>query len=164
MAKHERGYRALLQQLRERLELAGEVQTRQLNELIKKSEAYLEAAGDLTKDEWALISRALRRDMEAFSEHYLIHREEVDRSVWLQNIRESVWHWLTDLCDRSQIEWTELTDDLEHQGEYRAGELVGYGVLVCTNCGHKTEIYHPAALPACLVCGGQHFTRVPFDP
>lgn len=53
---------------------------------------------------------------------------------------------LLDITDRTKVEWVELFADLEHQGLYQAGDMIGLGVLICDQCGHKTEFNHPTEI------------------
>ncbi len=36
-------------------------------------------------------------------------------------LKDTAWSWLADVTDRTQVEWQELADELEHKGVYRAG-------------------------------------------
>ena len=69
-----------------------------------------------------------------------------------------------DITDRTKVEWVELFSDLEHQGLYEAGEIIGLGVLVCENCGHKTEYTHPTEIIPCIKCGKKEFSRQLLKP
>lgn len=125
------------------------------------AKAYFNAAEDLTQEEISLFTQGVKRDLNEF---YLRYQDESKQSVWLGSINESFWHSLTQLTDKSQVEWSELTADFEHNGIYNCGELVGIGVLKCTKCEQTLEILHPGKLSTCLGCGHHQFTRYSLDP
>jgi len=58
----------------------------------------------------------------------------------------------------------ELFDDLEHQGLYEAGEVIGLGTLVCDECGHKTTYNHPTVIIPCIKCNHTGFSRQSLKP
>ena len=127
MDKRRQGYEAFIAQLKKQWEETEEFQGERLNRMIAKVQAYLEAAGDLTQDELALIAEYVKRDLGNYDES----RAEVPESAFMLALKDTVWSWLADVTDRAQVEWSELADELEHKGVYRAGDWVGLGVLVC---------------------------------
>ena len=42
-------------------------------------------------------------------------------------IKESLWRELADITDKTQLEWREVFQDLNHHGVYHSGEVVGLG-------------------------------------
>ncbi len=56
-------------------------------------------------------------------------KEESD-SVFMRVIKESLWQELADITDKTQLEWREVFQDLNHHGVYHSGEVVGLGNLV----------------------------------
>ncbi|MGR5404709.1 zinc ribbon-containing protein, partial [Vibrio mediterranei] len=50
------------------------------------------------------------------------------------------------------------------QGVYSSGEMIGLGILVCEQCGHKTEYNHPTTISDCPKCGHSTFSRQPLKP
>ena len=66
---------------------------------------------------------------------------------------------LSQITDRTQVEWAELIDDFQHQGVYYQGEYVGMGRYRCSQCQHSIDYTHPAELLSCSHCGGVQFFR-----
>ncbi len=129
---------------------------------IERANEYINAAEELTEDELSLIKKYLKRDLQAFAEK--MAQADDEPSVWLGTLTESIWQGLADITDKTQLEWRELSEDLAHDGIYRAHEWVGLGVLCCTKCKHEQEIYHPTKLETCIQCGNDTFLRRPFKP
>ncbi|GAK82964.1 hypothetical protein JCM19238_508 [Vibrio ponticus] len=77
---------------------------------------------------------------------------------------DSIWQGLLDITDRTKVEWVELFADLEHQGLYEAGEVIGLGTLVCDECGHQTQYNHPTVIIPCTQCGHKAFSRRALKP
>jgi len=79
-------------------------------------------------------------------------------------IENTIWRWALAISDKCQIEWLELSEDIKHDGLYQAGDVVGLGQFLCTNCSRSIAIYHPEALTTCNHCQGTQFRRVAFNP
>ncbi|QKJ86366.1 zinc ribbon-containing protein [Paramixta manurensis] len=154
-------YRELLTSLTERLQ-GGE---RDVDALVEQGRQRLQASGELTHSEVNEVTRAVRRDLEEFARSYGESAEnDLSDSVFLRVIRESIWKELADITDRSQLEWREVFQDLNHHGVYQSGEVVGLGNLVCEKCQFTRAIYTPELLTRCPECGHDHFQRQPFEP
>ncbi|MFQ2702518.1 zinc ribbon-containing protein [Aeromonas caviae] len=160
MDKRQKGYEAFIAQLRKQWEETEEFQGERLNRMIDRVQAYLEAAGDLTKDELALIAEYVKRDLGNYDEG----KSEAPESAFMLALKDTAWSWLADVTDRAQVEWQELADELEHKGIYRAGDWVGLGVLVCDHCEWRHTVLHPEQLGTCPECGANEYHREPLSP
>ncbi|MCX9559447.1 zinc ribbon-containing protein [Vibrio cholerae] len=156
MLKQKASYEALLEEVVETLKHSPDG----VNEIVESSAKYVDAVNDLTKDELALISAYVKADLKEFSQSF----EQSKSSPFYLMITNSIWQGLLDITDRTKVEWVELFADLEHQGLYQAGEMIGLGVLICDQCGHKTEFNHPTEIEPCSQCGGKAFSRQPLKP
>jgi pyrimidine-specific ribonucleoside hydrolase len=83
---------------------------------------------------------------------------------FMRVIKESLWQELADITDKTQLEWREVFQDLNHHGVYHSGEVVGLGNLVCEKCHHHIAVYTPEVLSLCPKCGHDQFQRRPFEP
>ena len=154
-------YQQLIASLSERL-TQGE---RDIDGMVERARQQLLMHSDLTRNEVNEVTRAVRRDLEEFARSY--HENENDDptdSVFMRVIRESLWKELADITDKSQLEWREVFQDLNHHGVYQSGEVVGLGNLVCEKCQFTRAIYTPETLTLCPECGHDHFQRQPFTP
>lgn len=154
-------YEQLLQEVVNRVSKEELLSEQAIEDWLSRSNEMLASSGDLSSDEVELMKKYLRRDLQAFAQE--MHEQE-GASVWLGTIKDTLWHGLVDITDKTQVEWLELSEDLSHDGIYRSHEWVGLGVLCCTNCGHQQEIYHPTRLTRCIECGNDAFHRKPFKP
>ena len=153
-------YRELVASLTERLK-NGE---RDIDELVASAERRLNEAEGLTRDEVRQVTQAVRRDLEEFARSYQESRDEFTDSVFMRVIKESLWQELADITDKTQLEWREVFQDLNHHGVYHSGEVVGLGNLVCEKCHYHLAVYTPDVLPRCPKCGHDQFQRRPFEP
>ena len=158
MSRVEKGYAAYIQRLKEEWQAAEPGEP--LNRLLANTVGYLEAASELTRDELALVSEAVRRDLHALAAARGGYRD----SAFFNALKESVWSWLLELADRPQLEWQSVQDELRHKGSYQSGDYMGLGVLICDKCGHQRQILYPERIAACLECGGKQFHREPMAP
>ncbi|GGI72285.1 zinc ribbon-containing protein [Shewanella gelidii] len=123
---------------------------------------YLLVKADSQADELALVEQFLKRDIASFlqqqNEYVLSH------SPMLMAVENTLWHWLGEITDKSQVEWHELAQDFKHHGYYESGEIVNQGTMVCTGCGHETNIEFPSVILDCTECEGKEFTREQLQP
>ncbi|EPF9729821.1 zinc ribbon-containing protein [Vibrio fluvialis] len=156
MPKQKTGYEALLEEVVETLKQSPE----EVDHILETSGKVVAAANDLTKDELALISAYVKSDLKEFADSY----EEEKSGPFYLMIANSIWQGLLEITDKTKVEWVELFQDLEHQGLYKAGDMIGLGILVCENCGHHVEYNHPTEIVPCIRCGNTAFSRQPLKP
>lgn len=164
MSKLNQSYRELIASLGEKIR-EGE---RDVETLITHARHALESQGDLSHEDAGKVADAVHRDLKEFARSYdeshgSDHKAD-DDSVFMRVIKESVWSDLADITDKTQLEWNEVFQDLQHQGIYHSGEVVGLGNLVCEKCHFTLAIYTPEVLTRCPECGGTQFHREPFAP
>jgi len=153
-------YRELVTALTDRLR-NGE---RDIDALVAQARAQVSQTGELTRTEIDELTRAVRRDLEEFAVSYNESQDDVKDSVFLRVIKESIWQELADITDKTQLEWREVFQDLNHHGVYHSGEVVGLGNLVCEKCHFHLAVYSPDVLPLCPKCGHDQFQRKAFEP
>ncbi|MEJ4043130.1 zinc ribbon-containing protein [Erwinia sp. SLM-02] len=153
-------YREFISSLTKRLE-QGE---RDIDALVDSARQRMNNRGELTRSEIDDVTRAVRRDLEEFARSYAENEQELGDSVFMRVIRQSLWKELADITDKSQLEWREVFQDLNHHGVYQSGEVVGLGNLVCEKCHFTRAIYTPEVLTRCSSCGHDQFQRQPFEP
>lgn len=160
MATQKKHYETLLEQVTETLEHSPD----ELKHWADITEQYRQAASDMTKDELALISAYLKRDLQEFGLNVKESPAPFSDSPFYRVVKETIWEGLAEVTDKTQIEWREVMDDLKHRGVYEAGEIIGLGNLVCEKCGHEELITHVKKISPCLKCGHTRFTRKPLSP
>ncbi|MFM2590691.1 zinc ribbon-containing protein [Vibrio sp. TBV020] len=156
MPKRKAGYEEMLDDVVETLKHSPD----EVNNVIETSGKVAQAANDLTKDEMALVSAYVKSDLKEFADSY----EDSKSGPFYLMVADSIWQGLLDITDRTKVEWVELFQDLEHQGLYQAGEVIGLGCLVCDDCGHKVQYNHPTVIIPCTKCGCKGFSRQPLKP
>lgn len=153
-------YRELVSTFSERLR-SGE---RDIDALVEQARVKISQSGELTHREVETLTKAVRRDLEEFARSYEESQDELTDSVFMRVIKESLWQELADITDKTQLEWREVFQDLNHHGVYHSGEVVGLGNLVCEKCHYHLAVYTPDVLPRCPKCGHDQFQRRPFEP
>lgn len=153
-------YREQVSTLSERLR-NGE---RDIDALVEQARMKISQSGELTHREVETLTKAVRRDLEEFARSYEESQDELTDSVFMRVIKESLWQELADITDKTQLEWREVFQDLNHHGVYHSGEVVGLGNLVCEHCHYHLAVYTPDILPRCPKCGHDQFQRRPFEP
>lgn len=161
MAEKNSKYEEFYQRASEWLDDVNNHEVKSMVKLIDTAKAYLSAAEDLTEEEVSMFLSGLKRDLNEF---YLRYQGESKNSVWLASINDRFWHGLAQMTDKSQVEWTELTADFEHNGIYCRGDMVGFGIFRCNHCQHAVEVLHPSKLCECPKCSHHQFTRYSLAP
>lgn len=103
----------------------------------------------------------LKQDLVEF---YQQTNSEAKHSVYLAVLSEVWWQTLANMSDKAQIEWAELSDDLKNNGEYKTGDVIGFGLLACQQCQEVTHITHYSMVENCLYCGNDTFNRLLLEP
>lgn len=124
--------------------------------LVEKSEGLVRAAESIPEEKLQQFIDNFTYDLHDFYRQY---KSEYKHSLYVKLLQESFWHTLADITDKSQVEWYELHEDIAHKGEYRAGDTIGFGLLVCAQCEHDLTITHLTVVSACSHCGGKYFHR-----
>lgn len=105
---------------------------------------------------------AVKRDLEEFARSYEESHEDESDSVFMRVIKESLWQELADITDKTQLEWREVFQDLNHLACTTAAKwsVWATGLRSAT----ITAVYTPDVLPRCPKCGHDQFQRRPFEP
>jgi len=155
-------YEALITQVKSDYSDDNAMTVKKLFSIVTSSKEYLSLKERAKGNELALVEQFLKRDIAA----YLQEKNDTDlsHSATMITVENTLWHWLSGITDRSQIEWHEVIQDFKHQGHYMSGEIVGQGIMVCTHCGHEMRIEFPGVIPDCPQCDASEFTREALAP
>ncbi len=154
-------YQTLLDKFSHWLKQASDSETRSIVEGMDLLQDWIEAGVEVNKESFYNSLYYLKRDLATFYDSY---QRETQESPYYLSVKDQVWHTLTEMTDKTQVEWHEFTSDAYHDGIYQAGEEVGFGILVCTQCGEKVEITHAQKIHPCFNCQNQTFKRKAIAP
>ncbi|TMM46913.1 zinc ribbon-containing protein [Colwellia ponticola] len=132
-----------------------------IDEFIKQAKLYAEAAETMSEEKLQQFTDNLKYDLHDF---YQLNRKQVEDSVYLGLLNETLWDNLAKLTDKSQVEWAELVDDFNHDGVYKSGDFIGFGELQCEQCDEITTVMHFSEIADCAHCGSKDFIRLPLNP
>ncbi|MBR9729446.1 zinc ribbon-containing protein [Shewanella intestini] len=155
-------YQALITQVKRQYEQNNSLTTKSLFDSVTKGKDYLKLKSTVKDDELDLVEDFLKRDIASF-----LKQENADNfrfSPAVIAMEETLWQWLGGLSDRSQVQWHEITSDFEHQGVYRAGEVINQGKVICNQCHHELDIEFPSIIPGCPNCDHGEFSREALAP
>ncbi|MCF1427034.1 MAG: zinc ribbon-containing protein [Shewanella sp.] len=155
-------YQKLIDQVKAQYAGDPELTTKDLLASVTSSSEFLKLKKSADKDELALVEHFLKRDIVSFLSEQ--HADDVSYSPTLLTMENTLWHWLSEITDRSQVEWHELARDLKTEGHYRSGEIINQGRVICTRCGHAMNIEFPGVIPDCPQCDNDEFTRESLAP
>ncbi|GIU07135.1 zinc ribbon-containing protein [Shewanella glacialipiscicola] len=129
---------------------------------VTQGKEFLRLKEQAGEDELALVEQFLKRDIASFLREQ--NANSLSHSPTVITLENTLWHWLSEITDRSQVEWHELTQDFKHHGYYQSGDIVNQGIMVCTNCGNEMSIEFPSTISDCPECDNGEFTREPLTP
>ena len=145
MSEPVRRYQAWLEQLDASLQRVRDKPLESVVQLMDTVAEFARASADLTAYESRLFIETFFRQQQA----------DTMPSLW----PERLWQQLSEITDKTQVEWLELPADLQHQGIYLQGELVGMGEYHCLHCAGVQTHFHPAELLPCSQCQHVRFVR-----
>ena len=159
-------YQQLLSDIEQRYRNDPDLTLGQLDQVLQQSRAYLAMQSNASTEQMDLIEQFLRRDLAEYARQLELapDTDAPNNSLFSLGLENSIWGWLLEITDRSQIEWHEFGQELRHQGHYDSGDVVGLGELICDNCGHSMVFSHPTTLPKCPSCNGESFSRRLLEP
>jgi|GEM_PF-334345 len=153
------GYHKLLQLLQQRWQQQPDQHN--INDFVEQGMVAYRYASDISEQQLNEIEQQLRDDLTAFVAEKSHQSGAGKQSLELLAMQETLWQWLWQISDNSQVEWQGVADDLQHHGIYQSGEIVGLGRLECKKCQHQLFHYHPDILPTCSDCNNDTFIRQP---
>ncbi|MFV7772613.1 MULTISPECIES: zinc ribbon-containing protein [Shewanella] len=155
-------YEALFDQVKSDFSEDNSMTAKELYKVVTASKEFLRLKKQAKEEELALVEEFLKRDIGSFLAEK--NAKDLSHSPTVIAAENTLWHWLSEITDRSQVEWHEVTQDFKHHGYYQSGEIVGQGTMVCTDCGHEMRIEFPGVIPECPECDGSQFTREALAP
>ena len=132
-----------------------------MNTFIKQARMLAVAAETMSEEKLQQFIENLTYDLHDF---YQLNKKQVNNSLYLGLLNETLWDNLAKLTDKSQVEWAELIDDFDHDGIYRRGDIIGFGTLQCEQCDEIMTIMHASEVTDCVHCGASQFFRLPLTP
>ena len=151
----------LYQNISKWIEDTKEHEITQIVDVVEQAKAYLIAAETIPEREVKQFIDSFIYDLNEF---YRQNQIQAKNSLYLSLMNESFWQLLASMTDKSQVEWSELIKDFEHNGIYHVGDYIGFGELECRKCHQSISITHLSYVTNCLVCDGQQFIRHPMKP
>ncbi|WP_440053768.1 zinc ribbon-containing protein [Pseudoalteromonas sp. T1lg65] len=136
-----------------------DVKEHELDDLSKRFWETQKEFKEYTKHTFDDYYYYLKRDVE----HFLENKAHYDDVAW-QETKANILFEISQMEDRTQLEWTAMLRDFEHQGVYKQGEWIALGQLVCKNCGHKFDVYYATEIPECSECGHGEYIRRALAP
>lgn len=155
-------YQGLISEVKAQYAKDNSLSAKNLFNSVTQGKEFLRLKEQAGEDEFALVEQFLKRDIASFLREQ--HAASLSHSPTLITLENTLWHWLSEITDRSQVEWHELAQDFKHHGYYQTGDIVSQGVMVCTFCGHEMSIEFPSAIPDCPECDHGEFTREALTP
>jgi len=155
-------YQMLIDDLKRRFAENPDLNAKHLYQQLTAGDVYSQLRDEISDKEAELVLEFLKRDIAAYLQEH--NAESLSYSPSVIALENTLWHWLGEITDRSQVEWHELAQDFKHHGYYQSGEIISQGKLVCTSCGHGMDIEFPSVIPDCPECDNDEFIREALTP
>lgn len=161
MKKDQSSIKEVYQKLQAWLEDTKGNEVRSIASLLEQAKVIVIAAEQIPEQKVKQFIANLTYDLSDFYQQY---KADIKHSVYLDLLNESLWENLAQITDKSQVEWSELMDDFQHQDGYHVGDYVGFGQLQCQACQHCVTYSHANVVTDCIACGGKDFNRLSLTP
>ncbi|MBA6389350.1 hypothetical protein H4J38_01005 [Colwellia sp. BRX10-3] len=161
MKQDQSSIKEVYQKLQAWLEDTKDNEVRSIASLLEQAKAIVIAAEQIPEQKVKQFIANLKYDLSDFYQQY---QADIKHSVYLDILNESLWENLAKITDKSQVEWSELMDDFQHQDGYHVGDYVGFGQLQCQACQHCVIYSHANVVTDCIACGGKDFNRLSLTP
>jgi len=155
------GYHKLLECLQRRWLEHGKEES--LEQLVTRGMQAYRFNNEISHQQLSEIEMQLKIDLSGYAQSVSALKNNLNEPFKLV-IEDTLWSWLVAITDKSQLEWIELSQDFNFDGQYRSGDIVGLGQFVCQQCNQQLSIYHPQEIGHCVDCDGELFSRAPFNP
>ena len=156
MTEQSKRYQSIIDKVYDWLEQSARQDVLTMMDILERAKAYLHAAEDLGVDELKTMENFLLRDFNTFSKQL---GQQAEDSLWLKSIKNKLGSLLVDMSDQNRLQMFEMEVDVAHQGQYKAGELVALGEIVCSQCGHRHQVDFVEEIQPCIECGGTEFSH-----
>jgi predicted RNA-binding Zn-ribbon protein involved in translation (DUF1610 family) len=158
-------YNRMMERVRHALEDAEARALPTLRQSVEKARDTAVELEELSRDEAEKISYYVKRDLQDVGRHLSETGNEL--SDWLRfdidRLETRLLELLTQVADRTRVEWAELQRELQQDPPYHSGEVTGPGSLYCAACNQALHFHHTARIPACPHCGNESFRRWPLE-
>ena len=122
------------------------------------------ALNNFVEDEVVKLKEYVKRDLIDAAQY----RDKTDKELdlWLgfdvALMKREFWDLFSEAADQTTIELYQLKEQAA-SAEYRTGEIIGLGTLVCDQCREKLHFQKPGHIPPCPKCNSTHFHRQKFE-
>jgi hypothetical protein len=153
-------YELLLKKAIEEIRQAEDKSGPALHHLIDKISSELNGVEYLSDTELQQLTSGLKRDLVDAADH--IAGPGKDFKSWLsfdmELIEDTLLGLFMDAADKTTVELAELKAEAMAAG-YQTGEVIGFGTLICDECGETLHFHKPGHIPPCPKCKATHFHR-----
>ncbi|WP_371188992.1 zinc ribbon-containing protein [Thalassotalea maritima] len=156
MTEQNQQYQGVFDRLSAWLDKAAPDEMHSIRQWVNKAEEFIDAAADVSVNEYQLSVDSFKNDLLGFYRHY---QQDAEESLYLDAVQEGMWQHLANMTDTTQVEWQEFLDDIDHDGVYRSGDVIGFGRLSCNGCGRVVDITHASTVIDCPKCGHNTYSR-----
>jgi len=156
-------YDSALNRIEKRLAEAEHNTLETLEKEIRDAVEFEQDLERLTKDEVALLSTWLNRDLQDLG--HFVSSTGRGLGAWLNidlsTLGLSLVRALQSVADKTRIDQLELEQKLESDaGTYIEGELATAGTFSCTECDKMVVVTHTRPIERCHRCDNHIFRRV----
>ncbi len=131
-----------------------------VHQVIDEFRDDIEALNNFVDDEVVNLKEYVKRDL--FDAAKYRDKTGKELKLWLgfdaALIKREFWELFSEAADQTTIELYQLKEQAT-SAEYRTGEIIGLGTLVCDQCSEKLHFHKPGHIPPCPKCKGSRFHR-----
>lgn len=136
-----------------------------VQQLIEEAKQKVKEIEEVSEEDRIKLSGWLKRDLDEAI--YYLSAANYEVKDWLgfetSLIKSEVIESLQKLTDRADAELQRMKDKIHKPYDYHTGEVMGFGTLVCDECGEKLHFHKAGKIPPCPRCHKSNFHRKQLD-
>lgn len=134
-------------------------------QLIEEAKQTVKEIEEVSEEDRVKLSGWLKRDLDEAI--YYLSTADYEVKDWLgfetTLIKSEIIESLQELAYRAGGELQQMKDKIHKPYDYHTGEVMGFGTLVCDECGEKLHFHKAGKIPPCPRCHKSSFHRKQLD-
>jgi len=158
-------YEKMYEHVAENLHKAKDKTGSLIHELVDEAKEKATAIEEVTEEDATKLTTWLKRDLDD-AINYLSETEYALKD-WLgfetSLIKNAMIHALLETADKTTVALLRMKENAHEPYDYHTGEVVGFGTLICDECGEKLHFHKAGHIPPCPKCHKTSFHRIQIE-
>lgn len=136
-----------------------------IHDLVDEAREKVKNIEEVTEEDAENLAVWLKRDLDDVV-NYLAKTDYAFRN-WLgfetSLLKNELLQAMLDSADKTTLALLRMKENAHEPAVYHTGEVIGFGTLICDECGEKLHFHQAGHIPPCPKCHKTSFHRVQTD-